>query len=89
MRRANTSISTKKPVTFSATALSSLAPGSAAQLILGDYATPEQIAQLNAQYGYDLPVWQHPRVSEYLQTLPHRDGTEGFFVARLRRQGGR
>lgn len=45
-------------VTFSATALSSLAPGSAAQLILGDYATPEQIAQLNAQYGYDLPVWQ-------------------------------
>ena len=45
-------------VTFSATALSSLAPGSAAQLILGDYATPEQIAALNTAYGYDLPVWQ-------------------------------
>ena len=45
-------------VTFSATALSSLAPGSAAQLILGDYATPEQIATLNAAYGYDLPIWQ-------------------------------
>ena len=45
-------------VTFSATALSSLAPGSAAQLILGDYATPEQIATLNATYGYDLPIWQ-------------------------------
>lgn len=45
-------------VTFSATALSSLAPGSAAQLILGEYATPEQIATLNATYGYDLPLWQ-------------------------------
>ncbi|MGV8854683.1 MAG: ABC transporter permease [Devosia sp.] len=45
-------------VTFSATALSSLAPGSAAQLILGDYATPEQIAALNTAYGFDLPVWQ-------------------------------
>ncbi|MDB5507099.1 MAG: dppB [Devosia sp.] len=45
-------------VTFSATALSSLAPGSAAQLILGDYATAEQIATLNATYGYDLPIWQ-------------------------------
>lgn len=45
-------------VTFSATALSSLAPGSAAQLILGDYATPEQIAALNSAYGYDLPIWQ-------------------------------
>lgn len=45
-------------VTFSATALSSLAPGSAAQLILGEYATPEQIAELNRAYGYDLPVWQ-------------------------------
>jgi len=45
-------------VTFSATALSSLAPGSVGQLILGDYATPEQIAELNATYGYDLPLWQ-------------------------------
>lgn len=45
-------------VTFAATALSGLAPGSAAQLILGENATPEQIAALNAQYGYDLPVLQ-------------------------------
>jgi peptide/nickel transport system permease protein len=51
-------------VTFSATALSSLAPGSAAQLILGDYATPAQINQLNAAYGYNLPVWER-----YLQWL--------------------
>jgi peptide/nickel transport system permease protein len=45
-------------VTFAATALSSLAPGSAAQLILGENATPEQIATLNAQYGYNLPVME-------------------------------
>jgi 16S rRNA (cytosine967-C5)-methyltransferase len=35
----------------------------------------------------ELPVWQHPRVPMFLQTLPHRDGTDGFFVARLRRAG--
>ncbi|MGZ8633427.1 MAG: 16S rRNA (cytosine(967)-C(5))-methyltransferase RsmB [Solirubrobacteraceae bacterium] len=33
----------------------------------------------------DVPVWQHPSVPRFLLTLPHRDGTEGFFVARLRR----
>ncbi len=45
-------------VTFAATALSDLMPGSAAQTILGDSATPEQIALLNAQYGYDRPAWE-------------------------------
>jgi len=30
-------------------------------------------------------VWQHGSRPMYLQTLPHRDGTDGFFVARLRR----
>lgn len=43
-------------VTFAATALSDLMPGSAAQTILGDSATPQQIATLNAQYGYDQPL---------------------------------
>jgi 16S rRNA (cytosine967-C5)-methyltransferase len=33
----------------------------------------------------DLPVWDHPGVPRFLQTFPHRDGTDGFFVARLRR----
>jgi 16S rRNA (cytosine967-C5)-methyltransferase len=33
----------------------------------------------------DLPVWDHPRVPGLIQTLPHRDGTDGFFIARLRR----
>jgi 16S rRNA (cytosine967-C5)-methyltransferase len=33
------------------------------------------------------PVWQHQGVPAYLQTLPHRDATDGFFIARLRRTG--
>ena len=37
----------------------------------------------------EAPVWQHPTVPSYLQTLPHRDGTEGFFIARLRRRADR
>ena len=32
-------------------------------------------------------VWQHGRRPMYLQTLPHRDATDGFFIARLRRAG--
>jgi len=30
-------------------------------------------------------VWQHPSVPVFLQTFPHRDRTDGFFIARLRR----
>lgn len=43
-------------VTFAASALADLAPGTVAQLILGENASPEQIAQVNAQYGYDRPL---------------------------------
>ncbi|MET0816651.1 MAG: 16S rRNA (cytosine(967)-C(5))-methyltransferase RsmB, partial [Solirubrobacteraceae bacterium] len=35
-----------------------------------------------------VPLWDHARVPGFAQTLPHRDGTEGFFFARLRREGG-
>jgi 16S rRNA (cytosine967-C5)-methyltransferase len=31
----------------------------------------------------DLPVWDHPSVAGITQTFPHRDGTDGFFIARL------
>jgi 16S rRNA (cytosine967-C5)-methyltransferase len=34
----------------------------------------------------DRPLWEHPRMPRALQTLPHRDRTEGFFMARLRRR---
>jgi 16S rRNA (cytosine967-C5)-methyltransferase len=30
-------------------------------------------------------LWQHGRRPMFLQTLPHRDRTDGFFIARLRR----
>ena len=35
----------------------------------------------------DLPLWEHQDVPRFLQTMPHRHGTAGFFVARLRRAG--
>jgi 16S rRNA (cytosine967-C5)-methyltransferase len=41
--------------------------------------------ELDAGPPSDLPVWDHPTVPGVRQTLPHRDGTDGFFVARLRR----
>jgi peptide/nickel transport system permease protein len=64
-------------VTFAATALSDLMPGSAATAILGDSATPEQIAALNAQYGYDRPLYE--RYVDWLGRLLHGDlGTTLF-----------
>jgi 16S rRNA (cytosine967-C5)-methyltransferase len=34
--------------------------------------------------GPEWPDFRHPRRPEFLLTLPHRHGTSGFFVARLR-----
>jgi 16S rRNA (cytosine967-C5)-methyltransferase len=34
----------------------------------------------------DVPVWNHPSVPRFRQTLPHRDGTDGFFIATLSRR---
>ena len=31
------------------------------------------------------PVWKHPPMPRTLQTLPHRDRTDGFFIARFTR----
>ena len=36
------------------------------------------------QLGDEWPTFRHPRRPEFLLTLPHRDRTSGFFVARLR-----
>lgn len=38
--------------------LMSLAPGSAADVILGEEATPEAVAELNEELGLDKPLWQ-------------------------------
>jgi 16S rRNA (cytosine967-C5)-methyltransferase len=35
--------------------------------------------------GVEYPEWADPLDSRYLQLLPHRDRTDGFFIARLRR----
>jgi 16S rRNA (cytosine967-C5)-methyltransferase len=35
--------------------------------------------------GSDLPEWHHPGVAGALLALPHRHGTDGFFVVRLER----
>src|SRR5206468_2295600 len=35
--------------------------------------------------GDEWPQYRHPTRPEFLLTLPHRDRTSGFFVARLRR----
>jgi 16S rRNA (cytosine967-C5)-methyltransferase len=35
--------------------------------------------------GEEWPQYAHPKRPEFLLTLPHRDNTSGFFIARLRR----
>ena len=35
--------------------------------------------------GSRVPVWKHPTMPHHLLTLPHRDRTDGFFIARLKR----
>ena len=37
--------------------------------------------------GAEYRTWRQPNHERYLQLLPHRDGTDGFFIARLRRDG--
>jgi len=44
-------------VTIAAVSLLSLAPGSAADVMLGENATPEAVAELNARLGLDQPLW--------------------------------
>lgn len=45
-------------VTFAATALSDLLPGSPGSAILGQGATPEEVAAFDARHGYDLPLFE-------------------------------
>ncbi|MBX6388055.1 MAG: ABC transporter permease [Frankia sp.] len=52
--------------------LLSLAPGSAASVILGENATPEMIDELNKELGLDRPIW-----SQYLHWLA--DAVTGDF----------
>jgi peptide/nickel transport system permease protein len=45
-------------VTGGTAALSDLIPGSPSILILGEFATPQAIAELDKQYGFSLPFWE-------------------------------
>ncbi len=58
-------------VTFAASALVDFMPGSPAAIILGSAATQDQIDLLNAQYGYNLPVYE--RYLDWLSRLAHGD----------------
>jgi len=45
-------------VSMAAVMLLSLAPGSVSEVILGENATPEAVAELNAELGLDQPLWR-------------------------------
>jgi peptide/nickel transport system permease protein len=51
-------------VTVAVVALLGLAPGSVAEVILGENATPDAVAAMNAQLGLDVPLW-----SQYLSWI--------------------
>jgi 16S rRNA (cytosine967-C5)-methyltransferase len=46
-------------------------------------ASNPDFTAVNLQAEY--PEWGDPGGANHLQLLPHRDGTDGFFIARLRR----
>jgi peptide/nickel transport system permease protein len=58
-------------VTLGAAALSEFMPGSPAQAILGDQATPEQITALNDRYGFNEPILE--RYWDWLGSALHGD----------------
>ncbi|MGW1028540.1 ABC transporter permease [Streptomyces sp. NPDC002577] len=57
MRRIGRSLLVVVLVTMGVVGLLSLAPGSAASVILGENATPEAVAELNTKLGLDQPFW--------------------------------
>jgi peptide/nickel transport system permease protein len=68
------------PVLFAVTLLTfliaSLLPGDLATTILGDQATPEKVAALQAQMGLDLPLWE--RYLHWLWGALHGDLGRSF-----------
>jgi len=46
---------------------------------------PVMLLRVTDFLGADWPRFRHPSRPEFLLTLPHRHGTSGFFVARVRR----
>lgn len=60
-----------------------ISPAENEQVVAGFLAERDDFSADDLQA--DVPVWEHPGVPRHLQTLPHRDGTDGFHIARLRR----
>jgi 16S rRNA (cytosine967-C5)-methyltransferase len=63
-----------------------ISPAENERLIAAFLAERPDFAAGDPGSASDLPAWEHPVVPGFLQTLPHRDGTDGFFVARLLRR---
>ncbi|MEU2000785.1 ABC transporter permease [Rhodococcus sp. NPDC019627] len=63
-KRVGRSVSVVLLVTFAVVALLGLAPGSVAEVILGENATPDAVAAMNAELGLDVPLW-----SQYVSWL--------------------
>jgi 16S rRNA (cytosine967-C5)-methyltransferase len=51
---------------------------------LENEAVADALGLASDDLGAEWPDFRHPRRPEFLLTLPHRHGTSGFFVARLR-----
>ncbi|HET6682236.1 MAG TPA: transcription antitermination factor NusB [Gaiella sp.] len=49
-----------------------------------DAVVADGAVRVDPSLGEEWPQYRHRARPEFLQTLPHRDGTSGFFVARLR-----
>ncbi|MET7335390.1 ABC transporter permease [Nonomuraea sp. NPDC005650] len=58
-------------VTVAAVALLGVAPGSVATVILGENATPEAVAELNARLGLDQPLWR--QYTDWIGAVAHGD----------------
>jgi 16S rRNA (cytosine967-C5)-methyltransferase len=53
----------------------------------GEQVTDAQDDLVPDDLQTDHPLWKHPYVAHHLLPMPHRNGTDGFFIARLRRPG--
>jgi 16S rRNA (cytosine967-C5)-methyltransferase len=58
-----------------------ISPTENERVVAGFLAANDQFEA--SDLSIDVPAWKHPTMPLALQTLPHRDRTDGFFIARL------
>ncbi len=61
-----------------------ISPAENERIVAAFLATNDQFEA--SDLSIDVPDWKHPNMPLALQTLPHRDRTDGFFIARLNRR---